>query len=37
VHCDQYLAGVFERGLENWPIFSVERLERSEEFQRAAA
>jgi len=37
VHCDQYLAGVFERGLENWPIFSIECLERSEEFQRAAA
>jgi len=37
VHCDEYLEGVFERGLENWPIFSVERLERSEEFQRAAA
>jgi len=37
VHCDQFLAGVFERGLESWPIFSVERLESSDEFQRAAA
>ena len=37
VQCDQYLAGMYERGLENWPIFSVERLENSEEFQRAAA
>jgi twitching motility protein PilI len=35
--CDQFLEGTYERGLENWPIFSVERLERSEEFQRAAA
>jgi twitching motility protein PilI len=37
VHCDQYLEGVYERGVENWLIFSVERLETSEEFQRAAA
>ncbi len=37
VGCDQYLSGTFERGLEHWPVFSVERLENSEEFQRAAA
>ena len=37
VNCGQYLEGVYERGLENWLIFSVERLETSEEFQRAAA
>jgi twitching motility protein PilI len=37
VGCDQFLAGTFERGLEHWPVFSVERLESSEEFQRAAA
>ncbi len=37
VQCDRFLDGVYERGLENWPVFSVERLERSEEFQSAAA
>ncbi|MDP6675138.1 MAG: chemotaxis protein CheW [Gammaproteobacteria bacterium] len=37
VRCDHFLEGTYERGLENWPVFSVERLERSEEFQRAAA
>lgn len=37
VHCEQFLEGAYEHGMENWPIFSVERLERSEEFQRAAA
>jgi twitching motility protein PilI len=37
VRCDQFLTGTYERGLENWPIFSIEHLERSEEFQRAAA
>ena len=37
VGCDQFLMGTYERGLEHWPIFSVERLEKSEEFQRAAA
>ncbi len=37
VRCNEFLDGVYERGLENWPIFSVERLERSDEFQRAAA
>lgn len=37
VHCDRFLDGAYERGVENWPIFSIERLERSEDFQRAAA
>lgn len=37
VGCDPYLAGTYERGMEQWSIFSVERLETSEEFQRAAA
>lgn len=37
VQCDQFLEGVYERGLENWLIFSIERLEQSDEFQRAAA
>jgi len=37
VGCDHLLDGAYERGLEHWPVFSVERLERSEEFQRAAA
>ena len=37
VQCDQYLEGIYERGLENWLIFSVKRLETSEDFQRAAA
>ncbi len=37
VNCGQFLDGLFERGLEHWPIFCVDRLERSEDFQRAAA
>ena len=37
VGCDRFLAGMYERGLENWPVFSIERLERSEDFQSAAA
>jgi len=35
--CDRFLQGVYERGLENWLIFSVGRLASSDEFQRAAA
>jgi len=37
VRCGQFLEGVYERGLENWLIFSVGQLEKSDEFQRAAA
>ncbi len=37
VSCQQFLQGVFERGVENWLIFSIQRLESSAEFQRAAA
>jgi len=36
-NCDRFLEGMFERGLENWLIFSVQRLESSDEFLRAAA
>ena len=35
--CERFLEGVYERGLENWLIFSVGRLASSDEFQRAAA
>ena len=37
IQCAPYVSGTFERGVESWPIFSVDRLENSEEFQRAAA
>ncbi|HJP38462.1 MAG: chemotaxis protein CheW [Gammaproteobacteria bacterium] len=37
VRCDHFLEGTYERGLENWSIFSVGRLEKSKEFQRGAA
>ena len=33
---DRYLRGAFRRGLEVWPVFSLERLLQSREFQRAA-
>lgn len=36
IRCERYLEGVYERGIENWPIFSMQRLEASDEFQRAA-
>ena len=36
IRCEQYLEGVYERGIENWPVFSMQRLEASDEFQRAA-
>ncbi|MDH3978073.1 MAG: chemotaxis protein CheW [Gammaproteobacteria bacterium] len=37
VKCDQFIDGAFERGDDNWPVFSVDRLERSETFRSAAA
>ena len=37
VPCAPFVPCTFERGVESWPVFSVERLEQSEEFQRAAA
>jgi len=37
LQCDRYLEGTYERGLENWLIFSIERLLASEEFLHAAA
>jgi len=36
IRCDQYLDGAFERGFETWPVFDVDRLQTSAEFQRAA-
>lgn len=33
---DRYLDGAFRRGLEVWPVFSLEKLLQSREFQRAA-
>jgi len=33
---DRYLQGAFRRGLEVWPVFSLEKLLQSREFQRAA-
>ncbi len=36
IRCDGYLQGAFRRGLEVWPLFSIERLLESREFQRAA-
>jgi twitching motility protein PilI len=36
VRCDAYLHGAFRRGLEVWPVFSVERLLEARDFQRAA-
>jgi twitching motility protein PilI len=33
---DRYLQGAFRRGLEVWPVFSMNRLLESREFQRAA-
>jgi twitching motility protein PilI len=33
---DRYLQGAFRRGLEVWPVFGLERLLQSREFQRAA-
>jgi twitching motility protein PilI len=36
LHCESYLQGAFRRGLEIWPVFSMERLLASRDFQRAA-
>jgi twitching motility protein PilI len=36
IRCERYLAGAYERGVETWPVFDVDRLQSSEEFQRAA-
>ena len=36
VRCERYLDGVYRRGDETWPVFSMDRLLRSEDFQRAA-
>ncbi|TDJ47529.1 MAG: purine-binding chemotaxis protein CheW [Gammaproteobacteria bacterium] len=36
IRCERYLEGVYERGIENWLIFSMQRLEASDEFQHAA-
>lgn len=36
IRCERYLEGVYERGIENWLIFSMQRLEASNEFQHAA-
>jgi len=35
IRCERYLDGVYQRGEEGWPVFSMDRLLRSEEFQRA--
>jgi twitching motility protein PilI len=36
VRCDRYLQGAFRRGLETWPVFRLEKLLESRDFQRAA-
>jgi twitching motility protein PilI len=36
IHCDACLQGAFRRGLEVWPVFSIERLIAARDFQRAA-
>jgi twitching motility protein PilI len=36
IRCERYLAGAFERGDESWPVFGMQRLLNSEEFQQAA-
>lgn len=36
IGCDQYLDGTYERGVETWPVFNVDRLQASAEFQQAA-
>ena len=35
--CERYIEGAYERGNELWPVFSMNRLLGSEEFQNAAA
>jgi len=36
IRCDHYLDGVYERGVETWPVFNVDRLQASADFQQAA-
>ena len=36
IRAERYLDGAFRRGLEVWPVFGVEKLLQSREFQRAA-
>lgn len=36
IRADRYLHGAFRRGLEVWPLFGLDRLLESREFQRAA-
>lgn len=36
IRCDHYLGGVYERGMETWLVFDVDRLQSSAEFQQAA-
>lgn len=36
IRTDRYLQGAFRRGLEVWPVFSMDKLLQSREFQRAA-
>jgi twitching motility protein PilI len=36
IRADRYLQGAFRRGLEVWPVFSMDQLLQSREFQRAA-
>ena len=36
IRAERYLQGAFRRGLEVWPVFSLDRLLQSREFQRAA-
>lgn len=36
IRCEHYLGGAYERGVEAWPVFDVDRLQASTEFQQAA-
>ena len=36
IRCEHFLDGVYERGVETWPVFNVDRLQDSAEFQSAA-
>ena len=36
VRCERYLDGAFRRGLEVWPLLSLDKLLQSRDFQRAA-
>jgi len=36
MRCDEYLAGSYRRGIENWPVFSMARLLNAAEFRQAA-